>query len=400
MKPAARKLFPWIIGGVIAAAGAVALMPRGITVETAKVDRGPLEVAVSEDGRTRIKERYTISAPLAGKLERIPWRAGDRVRQGEDVIAVIVPSDPALLDPSARAQAEARRHAAEALKSQAGVQLDNAKVKHEYATSNLERARRLFATNGISHQQFDDAEQAELSAGHAFREAQFAARVAEYELELANAVLLRADGSAGGIRHEIRSPVSGSVLRVYEESSRILTPGTRLLEVGDPAALEIEVDVLSADAVRLRPGARAVIEHWGGDQPLAARVRVVEPSAFTKVSALGVEEQRVNVILDFTGPPEEFAALGDGFRVEARLILWESTGVLRAPSAALFRSGREWSVFRCEGSRAVLQAVQPGRSSSDFTEITGGLDEGDEVILYPGDLVEDGVKIRRESGAP
>jgi HlyD family secretion protein len=392
-----RRYLPWVIGGVIAAAGVVALIPRGLTVETAGVDRGPLEVSVREDGRTRIKERYTVSAPLAGKLERVRWRAGDRVRQDEDIIAVIVPNDPALLDPSARAQAEARVRAAEALQSQTGVQLENARVKHEYARSFLERTRKLFAGNGVSHQDMDDAEQAELSAGHAFREAQFAARVAEYELELARAVLLRADESGGGIRYEIHSPVSGSVLRVFQESSTIVTPGTRLLEIGDPTALEIEVDVLSADAVQLRPGARAVIEHWGGEKPLAARVRVIEPSAFTKVSALGVEEQRVNVILDFADPPADFASLGDGFRVEARLILWESPDVLRAPSAALFRSGQEWSVFLCQGSRAVLKAVQTGRSSSDFTEITAGLSAGDEVILYPGDLVEDGAKIRRES---
>jgi HlyD family secretion protein len=243
----------------------------------------------------------------------------------------------------------------------------------------------------------DNAEQAELTAGHAFREAQFAARVAEYELELARAVLLRADQSGGGIRYEIPSPVSGSVLRVFQESSTIVTPGTRLLEVGDPAALEIEVDVLSADAVQLRPGARAVIEHWGGEAPLAARVRVIEPSAFTKVSALGVEEQRVNVILDFAEPVTKFTALGDGFRVEARLVLWESPGVLRVPSAALFRRGREWAAFQCQGSRAVLKAVQTGRSSSEFTEIIAGLSEGDEVILYPGDLVEDDARIRRES---
>jgi HlyD family secretion protein len=392
-----RKYLPWVIGGVIAAAGIIALIPRGITVETGKVDRGPLEVSVLEDGRTRIKERYTVSAPLAGKLERIRWRAGDRVRQDEDVIAVIVPNDPALLDPSARAQADARVHAAEALQSQTGVQLDNARVKHEYAAASLERTRKLFATNGVSHQDMDNAEQAALTAGHAFREAQFAARVAEYELELARAVLLRADGSGGGIRYEIPSPVSGSVLRVFQESSTIVTPGTRLLEVGDPAALEIEVDVLSADAVQLRPGARAVIEHWGGEAPLAARVRVIEPSAFTKVSALGVEEQRVNVILDFAEPVTKFTALGDGFRVEARLVLWESPGVLRVPSAALFRRGNEWAAFQCQGSRAVLKAVQTGRRSSEFTEIIAGLSEGDEVILYPGDLVEDDARIRRES---
>jgi len=396
MNKSRRNLLPWIIGGVIAAAGTVALMPRGIAVETAKVDRGPLEVSVREDGRTRIKERFTISAPLAGKLERIQWRAGDRVRQGEDVLAVIVPSDPALLDPSARAQAEARVHAAGALQSQTGAQLEKARVNQDYAKAALARAQKLFATNGVSHQDLDNAEQAELTAGHAFREAQFAARVADYELELARAVLLRADGSAGGTRYEIRSPVSGSILRVLQESSTVVTPGTRLLEVGDPAALEIEVDVLSADAVPLRPGARAVIEHWGGDQPLAARVRVIEPSAFTKVSALGVEEQRVNVILDFTSPPADFAALGDGFRVEARLILWESPDVLRVPSGALFRSGRGWSVFACEGSRAKLTGVQTGRRSSEFTEITAGLSAGDEVILYPSDLVEDGAKLRKE----
>jgi HlyD family secretion protein len=398
MKMPAVKWLPVLAGVTLVAAAIVALRPRGVEVDLGTVDRGPLEVTIREDGKTRIKERYTISAPLAGKLERMPWDVGDPVCKEADVIAVIVPTDPELLDPRARAQAEARVHAAEALQSKTAAQLDRARVNHAFAGTNLERARKVFATRAASRQDVDNAEQAELTAGHALREAEFAAIVARFELEQARAVLSRADAQEGvpaDSRHEIQSPVGGSILRVFEESSTVVAPGAKLVELGDPRDLEIEVDVLSTDAVQVKPGARVSIEHWGGDQPLAGRVRVIEPSAFTKVSALGVEEQRVNVIIDFVSPPAERAALGDGFRIEARIVTWEAPDVLRVPAGALFRDGDAWAVFVVENDRVALRRVNTGRSSDDYAEVIDGLQQGDEVILYPGDLIEAGARVRK-----
>jgi HlyD family secretion protein len=386
-----------IIGATAVVAALVyAFMPRPVEVDVASVDRGPLEVTVREDGKTRIKDRYVVASPLAGKLERIRLRSGDSVTADKDLIAVIVPSDPDLLDPRARAQAEAKVHAAEALKSQVEAQLQRARVNHDYAKVNLERANAGFAAKTISHQELDDAEQKELAAGNALREAEFAVQVAAFELEQARAVLLRAGSDTGAEewRHEIQSPITGKVLRVLQESATIVTPGTKLIELGDPSDLEIEADVLSTDGVQIEPGARVSIEHWGGPQPLRGRVRLVEPSGFTKVSALGVEEQRVNVIIDFADKSADRATLGDAFRVEARIVIWENPDVLRVPAGALFRSDGKWAVFVIDNNRAVLRLLSIGRSNDDHAEVLEGLRESDRVVIYPTDRVQSGVRVK------
>lgn len=395
MKPRRHRILPFAGAGLVAAALIYAFMPRPVEVDVAVVDRGPMEVTVRENGKTRIKDRYVVAAPLAGKLERIRLRSGDPVAAQKDIVAVIVPSDPDLLDPRARAQAEAKVQAAEALKRQVEAQLQRARVNHEYAVTNLDRANKNLATGAASHQEVDDAEQRQLTAANALREAEFATQVAAFELEQARAVLLRADGSsaADDWRHEIRSPISGKVLRVFQESSTIVTPGAKLVELGDPTDLEIESDLLSTDGVQVQPGARVSIEHWGGGKPLHGRVRLVEPSGFTKVSALGVEEQRVNVIVDFLDKLPERAALGDAFRVEVRIVIWESSAALRVHAGALFRVDERWALFVIENGRAVLRRVEIGRSNDDYAEVLGGLSEGDRVVIYPTDRVQPGVRL-------
>lgn len=397
MKKATRRLPPLLIATLVIGALVYAFRPRPVEVDIAAVGHGPLEVTVREDGKTRIRDRYVVSAPLAGKLERIQWHSGDPVHENKDILAVIVPADPELLDPRARAQAEAKVRAAEALRSQAEAQLQRARVAHEYAKTDLERVRKLYQSNVTSHQEFDNAEERELTAANSLKAAEFGSQVAEFELEQARAVLLRASGNAGEAkdwRHEIRAPISGRVLRVFQESSAVVTAGTKLLELGNATDLEIETDVLSTEAVRIKPGARVIIEHWGGEKPLEGRVRTVEPSAFTKISALGVEEQRVNVIIDFTGKPEERATLGDGFRVETRIVVWDSPHVLRVPSSALFKQDQHWAVFVVEGDRARLREVDFGRSNDEHAEVLSGLREGERVVIYPSDRVEDGALVK------
>jgi HlyD family secretion protein len=289
--------------------------------------------------------------------------------------------------------------AAEASWQRATPNLERARAAEKAAKSELARAKQLAASGAMSSQDLDNAELKERTATEEHKAAQFAVQIAEFELEQSKAVLMQAqprseNGNAGG-RFEIRSPVNGRVLRVLQESATIATPGTRLVEIGDPANLEIEIDVLSTDAVKIQPGAKILLEHWGGDAPLLARVRLVEPSAFLKISALGVEEQRVNVIADFVDPPEKWRALGDGFRVEARIVISEGADVLQIPVGALFRDGTEWAVFVAANKRAALRRITLGRRNELQAEILAGLTEGETVIVHPGDKVRDGVPIRR-----
>jgi HlyD family secretion protein len=360
-----------------------AFLPARVEVDAARVERGPLLVTVDREGKTRVRERYVVSAPLAGRLQRIELHPGDRVEEGKTVLAVIEPGDPALLDPRARAEAKARVRAAEEACKLAGTNLTHARAE-------AERARKLGVGGSISREELDRAE-------HKERTATFALRIAEYELELARAAFQRVQPSSPGenssTQLEIRSPISGCVLEVYQESSRTMSVGTELLKVGDTEDLECVIDVLSADAVKIARGAKVYLEHWGGEQPLLGRVRLVEPGAFMKVSALGVEEQRVNVLVDFTEPRARWKALGDGYRVEARIVVWEGASVLKAPAGAFFRHGDSWAVFRDVQGRARLTPVTLGRTNGLETQILDGLAEGDSVILHPSDRVKDGAAV-------
>lgn len=398
MKKAFKGKITMIVGGLALVALVVyAFLPKPIAVDIAPVVRGAMRLTIDEDGRTRVKERYVVSAPLAGRLQRITLKAGDEVRTGNTLIAVIEPVDPMLLDERTRAQAEARVKAADSARAQAAAILERARAAHALAKTELERVRQLIADKIATQRELDNATAAERAAAEELKAAQFAAQIAEFELEQAKAVLMtarpRSTQDAENGKFEIHSPVNGRVLRVFQESATVVQPGTPLVAVGDPTDLEVEVDVLSADAVKIPANAKVILEHWGGDRPLTGRVRRVEPAAFTKISALGVEEQRVWVIIDLADPPETRAKLGDGYRLEARVVIWENDNVLKVPSGALFRAGNGWAVFVAQGKRAALRPITIGKNNGLEAEALAGLSEGDRVLVHPSDKVRDGVAI-------
>ena len=398
-----RKLIRRVLlvtgGLVIIAVIAVAFRPQPVLVDTVKVVRGPLQVTVDEDGRTRIRERYIVSAPLNGRLQRITLDPGDRVTKDESLVAVIEPLDPSLLDERSLAESRARVNASQAAVKRAESLVERANLIMDRAETDLGRISGLASEEAASADELEVAELALRTARRDYQAAVFTREIAEFERDLSEAALIRSGGSGGAESSAeyltIRSPISGEVLRVFEENSRVLAPGTPLLELGDARDLELEIDVLSVDAVRIRPGQKVQIDHWGGDHVLNGEVRLIEPSAFTKISALGVEEQRVNVIVDLTDPPAQRIGLGDAFRVEAHIVTWSSDDVLKIPSSALFRSEDQWSVFVPRGGRAELIAVTPGHRNSLEVEIVEGLSPADQVVLYPGDRIQPGTLIER-----
>ncbi|MBM3845735.1 MAG: efflux RND transporter periplasmic adaptor subunit [Verrucomicrobia bacterium] len=374
---------PWLMGVGIIALVVAGLWPRPARVETAVVAEGPLRTFVREEGRTRIRYRYTLSAPVAGWLRRVPYKAGAIVESNSQVMAVLDPLPPSLLDSRTRSLAEARRDSAES-------HLKKTEAKHRFARIELERAERLYEARTVSSQELEQAQWRETLASREQAEAESALRQAEAELREYGA------GSAGPVKPiEIRSPVSGKVLKVFEESSRALPAGTPLMEIGDPTDLEVLVEVLSRDGAAIVAGSAVELEQWGGVVPLKAVVRHVEPAAFTKVSALGVEEQRVHVVADIITPASERLGLGDQYRVEARIITWESAKVLKLPAGALFRRQESWNAFVRSKGRAELRNVTVGRSNGVEVEVLDGVKVGEEVILYPSDRVENGARVER-----
>ncbi len=407
-----RRWLSWTIGALLVAAVAAGLWPKPLPVEVAVVGRGDVLVTVNEEGMTRVKNRYVVSSPVAGQLERIDWKPGAVVEANQTVLARLTTSGADLLDARGLAQAKARVRAAEANREAAGAQAERARAAHELARNDLTRFRALAERGAISSQELENAAMRETTTAQEARAAEFGARVAEFELQQARAFLLRgqprvegAEGAdqtdaGGGPRGggesplQVVSPVSGHVLRVFQESARVVPGGLPLVEVGDETDLELRIEVLSRDGVAIRPGARVIVEQWGGERPLEARVRLVEPSAFTKISALGVEEQRVYVIADLVDPVETRPTLGDNYRIEARVVVWEGKGVLRVPAGALFQRGGTWETFVVEGGRVKRRDVKPGRTNGLETEILAGLREGERVVVYPGDKIETGVRVR------
>lgn len=372
----------------------VAWLPDPVMVEIATVARGPLVVTVNEDGRTRVKDRYIVSAPVTGNLGRVQLEAGDPVAENQ-VLARLVPLPPPLLDSRTRAEARARVDAAAAAVRQAQAAVNRARYERDFAKQESDRALAVVEQGGLARSEADRAVSTYRSSEEALNSAEFGARVAEHELKLARTALMQLSGQGEELEHlEITSPVAGRVLEVFQESEGVVQGGTPILEVGDPAALEIVVDVLSQDATRIRPGASVTIERWGGKNPLRGHVRVVEPSAFTKLSALGVEEQRVNVIIDLDDDSELWSTLGDGYRVEARISVWEGENVLKVPASAVFRSEEAWATFAVQDGKARLLAVEIGESNGLETQVLSGLEEGNEVVAYPSDSVRDGVSVR------
>ena len=366
------------------------LRPR-VVVEVAPVERGAITVTIDEDGKMRVRDRYVVNATLTGELERIPLRAGDVVQAGQP-IATLVSLAPGLLDVRARGEAEARIGAAAAGEARAQAATDRAEAALTLARSDAQRMRTLSDKGAATLRDRERAETELRTAEKDLRSAQFAQHAATHELEMARTARLARQ--RGGERFELRAPVSGRVLRVVRESEGFVNAGEPLLEIGDPSSLEAVVDVLSTDAVAIVPGSEATLVHWGGKAPLKARVARVEPSAVTKVSALGVEEQRVNVILDVTSPPFEWRKLGDGYRVEAQIVVFRGADVLKAPTSALFRSGQDWAVFVVEGRRARKRKVTVGPSNGIELVVEKGLAQGERVLVHPGDAVREGTRVR------
>lgn len=383
---------------LLAIAGLIvyAFLPKPVPVDIASVTRGPMRVTVDEDGKTRIKDRYVISAPLAGRLVRIQLKPGDNAIANTTMLALIEPRDPELLDPRAKVEAIARVNAAQSMLDQSIPNLDRAAALMEMAKKDADKQRSLKQRNAATEKEHDDALLMERVRTQEFNSARFAQEIAKFALAQAKAALIRTDPSGEGdpsSHFEIRAPCNGRVLRVFQESSAVVQPGAPLLEFGDPSDLEAEIDVLSTYAVKIQRGAAVIIDRWGGQQPLQGKVRVVEPSGFTKVSSLGVEEQRVNIIVDFVDPPEARAALGDGYRVEARIVIQEEASVLRVPSSALFRDGQAWAVFVVESDHAKLRQVKIGMQTALEAQVTDGLDEGDRVVAHPSDRISAGVAV-------
>jgi HlyD family secretion protein len=381
-----RRRIGWITAGVVALVLALlSLRPTALDVQVAEVGRGPLETTVDGEGMTRVRDRYLIAAPITGRVQRITLRAGDAVAGG----AVVARITPLPLDPSAAAQARAHLASAQAGLREAEARVAQAREALDQADRTAARMRAVADEGAIS---VETAERAELELAAARRNHEAAvsrAQAVAAEVAAARAALLGTSPGATDVA-VIRAPASGRVLSVPERSERVVAAGTPLIQVGDAHGLEVVVDVLSTEAVRVQPGAAMRIIEWGGDSALAARVRLVEPAGFTKISTLGVEEQRVNVIGDLLQAPPE---LGDGYRVQARIVTWSSPAVLKVPNSALFRSGGGWSLFVVDGGRARLRNVEIGHRGTHETEIRDGLESRETVILFPSDRIAVGARV-------
>ena len=372
---------------------ALALRPRPVPVDLGRVSRGPLEVTIQESGVTRVEDRYEVSAPVTGRLSRLTLQEGDAVHEG-DALAEIAPALSPLLDDRTRAEAEARLGAALSALQQAQAQMQRAANASQLAAQDLARTRQLASTGALSAQALEQAEFAARMRTDEENSAKFSAKVASEEVRVARVALGRDHDRASSDRHvNVLSPVAGQVLRVRQKSASVVQAGAPLVEVGDPRALEAVVDLLTTDAVHIAPGTEAIIEGWGGEYPLHGRVRRLEPSAFTRPSALGVDEQRVNVIIALTDPAPRRAALGDGYRIEARFVLWQAPSVLKVPQGAVFRYHDRWAVYRVENNVAHLVPVDIGHRAETEVEVVAGLSEGALIAVQPGDRVKEGARV-------
>ena len=389
-----RRASRWIkrgllVAGALAIIGALgfAFWPKPVAVDVATTRRGPLEVTVGDDGRTRVRDRFVLSAPATGNLLRIELDPGAEVEAGV-IVARILPPDPAVLDERSRAAAEARLTAALAHQRQADAAIVRARVARDSAVRDADRARKLVSQGAVTGVERDQFELAEDLAQTDVAQAELNRGAAVAEVAAARAAL----GRGVGVSPEsvsVVAPVRGKVLRVLRDSAGPVAAGTPLLELGDLRAIEVVIDVLSSDAAQIAIGAPAAIEAWGGER-LSGRVREIEPSAFTHISALGIEEQRVNIILSIDAPPPE---LGDGFRVEARIVIWRGERVLAIPASAVFRFRDRWTVYAVEDGRAHLQSIDIGHRGQLEVEVLGGLADGATVIVYPDDRIADGVRV-------
>ena len=390
------KLGMLATAALVAAGLVYGFMPRAVPVDVAAVERGPFVVTVEEEGKTRVMERYVVSAPVSGTLRRIALKAGDAVKPGE-VIAEIEPARSDALDPRSRAQAQAQAGAAQAALALAQENARAAAAALQLAQQERARAESLREANFLSAQALDTARTAETRARAVQQAADHAVRVARFELEMARAAVAsttRLQAGAPAERLSVRAPVEARVLELVRESEGAVLAGQPLIEIGNPESLEVEVEVLSTHAVKITPGSRVILDRWGGDAAVEGSVRVVEPTGYTKISALGVEEQRVRVIVDFTSPREAWHRLGDGYRVEARFVIWEDSDVLQLPASALFRQGEGWAAFVLEAGRAKLKPVEVGQRAGLRAQVLSGLEADEQVITHPDDKISDGTRVK------
>jgi HlyD family secretion protein len=392
-----RTTLRWaMIGGVLLVLVLFALRPQPVPVDTARVVRGQFEYSVEEDGKTRVRERFTVSAPLEGRLERIRLKAGDPVEPGM-VLAVIYPKEPVLLDARAEQELRERLAAVEASREQARTAVERAQAALAQARTNYQRTKTLSDAGLAAPANRERDELAMKLATKDLAAATFALSAATHEVAMARAALSRVEKtrkSSGGDQYwEIRSPVLGRVLRVIQENEGVVTIGTPLLELADPSELEVVVDVLTTDAVQIHPGAPVWFDRWGGGTAVKGRVRVVEPSGFTKISALGVEEQRVNVVIDIISASEQWQRVGDGYRVDARIVVFSQDDVVKVPTGALFREGEGWAVFVVVDGHAQKRQLRLGKRHGLEAVVEQGLAPGEQVIVCPSDSVRDGAGV-------
>jgi HlyD family secretion protein len=369
--------------------------PRPVFVELVSAKRAPMTVTIEEEGQTRVIDRFIISAPVDGVACRVQLDVGDPVEAGQTLLN-ISPLESRVLDPRSRAEAEARVAAASSALQAAEQQADAARASADYNHNEIKRLKPLAEQGVISKGAFDKAQMDVLTADAVLRSAKHAVEVAKYQMEAAETALKYSAGTDTGdpsVRVPVKSPVTGRILQMPHECEGPVTTGQELLVVGDPTQLEVVVDLLSADAVKVKPGMKVLFDRWGGEEPLVGRVRTVEPYGFTKISALGVEEQRVNVIADFVSPKEEWQRLGDGYRVEARFVVWQEDNVLQVPASSLFRLNDGWGLFVVANGRAHQRVVKVGQRNGLIAQILEGVKEGEKVVNHPSDEVEDGVRI-------
>lgn len=377
-----------VVAGVIW----LALRPAAVPVSLATAKRAHLAVTIEEEGRTRVRERYDVSAPVDGWAPRIRFEAGDRVSAGE-VLVALEPTPAAALDPRARAEARAGVERARAALEAEQARLEAARATADYARAEHQRLQRLLVDERVSRSEAERAAAEARRAGAQLESARYAVDVARQELAAAEARLQYAGRTDTPDRVPVSSPVDGRVLAVHHESQGVVRAGEDLLSIGNPESLEVVIEVLSADAVRINPGIAVRFHRWGGERALEGRVRRVEPSGFTEISALGVEEQRVRVIADITAPYAQWKGLGDAYRVEAEFILWEGVDILQVPETAVFDHGDGHAVFVGDNGVARLRTVEVDHRGGLNVEITAGLEAGERVILQPGDEVADGRRI-------
>lgn len=376
---------------VLAAVLVWAFRPAAVPADFGAVERGPLQVTIEEEGRTRVRERYVVAAPVPGRMQRIELEPADPVAAGKTVVAQFLPTDPALLDARTRAELEARLRAAESAVGSARAERERIRADLAFARSELKRTQELVEGGAVARRELEAAETRVAALEQALASQEFAIQTSQHQVEVSRASLLQTRAGRLNVI-PLYSPIDGVVLRRLQESETPVPAGQPLLEIGNLADLEIVADLLSSAAVQVRPGQPVLVEQWGGERPLHGRVRLVEPSGFTKISALGVEEQRVNVIVDFA-EPELPASLGDGFRVEVRIIVWSKADVLKVPTSSLFRHDSGWAVYKVVDGAAVLQPVEVGQRNGLEAELLSGLAEGDRIVVYPSDAIQNGVRL-------